>query len=44
MVIEATLMVLGQETPAELLIEQLESKDPDITEIQRGMVPTPAAS
>ena len=29
---------------AELLAEQLESKDPDITEIQRGMVPTTAVS
>ena len=27
---------------AQLLAEQLESKNPDITEIQRGMVPTTA--
>ena len=29
---------------AEMLVEQLECKDPDITEIQRGMVPTTVAS
>ncbi len=29
---------------AEMLVEQLESKDPEIKEIQRGMVPTTAVS
>ena len=29
---------------ADLLIEKLESKDPDVTEIKRGMVPTTVAT